>query len=231
MTIAIIPMRDNRKTGYKFLDRTKTGALHAGEDLNFGTSGYSDLGEPVKSMSAGIVEYARYSGGGWGNLVVIYHPQLSKMLGHDVWTRYAHFKQIYVGIGQVVNVGDVIGLCGKSGTGSPHCHWEVIIKKLKAWTSYTNGWSLAKVKQYFASPYDFLKAVNKQYEEVPDYAIESVKKAADKLISMKVSDINKIIGDATAEQIFINLGVLNKAEGNLSKARFLVALDRMGLLG
>ncbi len=66
--------------------------------------------------------------------------------------------------------------------------------------------------------------------DVPEYAVEAVEKAKEKLVALKTEDIEAVIGDATAEQIFINLGVLNKKMGNLTKARFLVALDRLGLL-
>ena len=223
--IAQVPMLDDRKTGYQFLSKVNASTYHPGEDLNAGETGYADLGLNVHAMADGEVVYSRNAGSGWGNLVVIWHEELG------VWSRYAHFQSVSVVAGQRVSKGKVIGRCGKSGTGSPHCHWEVLKKKLDRWTRYPNGWSKEKVLEYWVSPYEFVREANSKASVVPEYAVEAVKKAQEKLISIKTDDINSIVGNATAEQIFINLGVLHQKEGDLSKARLLVALERLGLLG
>lgn len=162
MVIAQIPMQDDRKTGYKFLDKVSgKNTLHPGEDLNSGSSGEADNGLSVKPMAAGRVVYVGNGGAGWGNIVVIEHPSLywispTKYLA----TRYAHFKQVNVKVGDEVTLDTVIGLCGKSGTGSSHCHWEVLKKKLNKWTQYPNGWTREEVLSVWVSPYDFVKVIN-----------------------------------------------------------------------
>lgn len=223
-------MADDRKTGYKFKQRTKEGAIHPGEDLNSGKTAYADLGVEVRPMAAGEVVFAKNAGPGWGNIVVLYHPELSRLFGHEVYSRYAHFSKLFVKVGQIVSMDYVMALCGRSGTGSPHCHWEVLKKKLDRWTRYTHGWTPTKIDEYFLSPYQFVKSANELASKVPEYAEDAVKKAISKMIAVKWDDPQEIIGDATVEQIFVNFGVLNKKEGSITKARFLVALDRLGIL-
>lgn len=222
MSKAIIPMRDDRKTGYKFLQPIKGGGYHPGEDLNSGNSAYADLGKPVKAMMTGKIIYAKYSGRGWGNIVVILHEK------EQIWSRYAHFSQIFVKNGDIVMTGDIIGHCGKSGTASPHLHWEVIKKELPRWTFYPNGWSTTKILEHWENPYKFVERMNEQF--VPEWMKESVDKAISKMIEADWSDPNEVIGDATIETMLVKMGALSKQEGNLTKGRFVVALDRLGLL-
>lgn len=54
-----------------------------------------------------------------GNTIVLDH-------GHGIYSVYCHLSEINVQLGQIVDVGQVIGLAGSTGriTG-PHLHWEV----------------------------------------------------------------------------------------------------------
>jgi len=105
----IYPMTYNRY-GYGWLSpiRWKDGkpnSFHPGVDLNYTIkSGFDDLGKPVIACANGEVVYARNTGWGWGNLVVIWHPQL------NVWSRYAHFKTVNVKVGDKIAMGDLVGL-------------------------------------------------------------------------------------------------------------------------
>ena len=162
--VAQVPMKDDRKTGYGFTQRTAEGYLHPAEDINSGKTGDADYGMPVYPMAAGEVVFAENAGGAWGNIIVVHHPELEALVGHPVWSRCAHFSKINVKVGAQVKMGIPMALCGKSGTPSPHTHWEVIIKKLPTWKKYThdNGkpWDLKKVKEHFDAPYEFIKKVN-----------------------------------------------------------------------
>lgn len=222
--IAQVPMLDNRKTGYKWLNKTETGALHPGEDLNAGSYGSADYGLPVKAMSDGVVVFSKDAGEGWGRVVVLWHEKLK------VWSRYAHFSEVYATKGEHVNMGQVIGRCGNSGTGSSHLHWEVIKKKLPTWTTYPNSWSKSKVLEYWESPYPFIGRVNKDFTGPSEFAKEAIDAAIKKMVATKWDDPKQIVGDAVAEQMFINMGVLNKKLGNLSKERLAVAIHRAGWL-
>jgi peptidoglycan hydrolase-like protein with peptidoglycan-binding domain len=76
-------------------------------------------GTPIHAGGVGVVSFAGFNSGGYGNLVVISHR-----LGYESW--YAHMSQIAATPGQSVAGGQTIGYVGSTGhsTGS-HLHFEV----------------------------------------------------------------------------------------------------------
>ena len=74
--------------------------------------------EPVGAAMAGRVTFAGPANARTGNLVVIDH-------GHGVKTYYAHLDSISVRNGDTVDRETQIGISGKTGTKSPHLHYEV----------------------------------------------------------------------------------------------------------
>ena len=81
----------------------------------------SPSGTPIQASAAGTVIVSRSSGwnGGYGNYVVIQHP-------NGTQTLYAHMLAVNVSQGAKVDQGQVIGSVGRSGkaTGS-HLHFEI----------------------------------------------------------------------------------------------------------
>lgn len=76
-------------------------------------------GEPVVAMFDGIVRYAQYNKGGFGNLVIVRHY-------NGLETYYAHFSMIKVKPNQKVKAGEVLGFGGNTGRSyNPHLHLEV----------------------------------------------------------------------------------------------------------
>lgn len=77
-------------------------------------------GTPVLAAAGGTVIVAKASGwnGGYGNYVVIKHK--------NTQTLYAHLSSVGVGVGDVVSVGESVGIIGNTGksTGT-HLHFEV----------------------------------------------------------------------------------------------------------
>ncbi len=74
---------------------------------------------PVYAADSGVVVYAGWIGGGYGNMIMIDH-------GNGYHTLYAHLNSINVGCGQSVYQGAVIGLAGSTGNSTgPHLHFEV----------------------------------------------------------------------------------------------------------
>lgn len=60
----------------------------------------------------------------YGNLVIIEHDTAYK--GQTVYTLYGHLSDVWVQVGDQVNVEDVIGLSGATGVADgPHMHFEV----------------------------------------------------------------------------------------------------------
>ena len=84
------------------------------------------VGTPIMAAASGTVSLAHTGwSGGYGNMVIINHPNGTKTL-------YAHMSKIITYTGAQVNQGDVIGLSGGEpgapGAGhstGPHVHFEV----------------------------------------------------------------------------------------------------------
>jgi murein DD-endopeptidase MepM/ murein hydrolase activator NlpD len=79
-------------------------------------------GDTVKAAFNGVVRYAKYNRGGFGNLVIIRHY-------NGLETYYAHNSKILVKVNQMVRSGDPITLGGSTGRSrGPHLHFEVRYK-------------------------------------------------------------------------------------------------------
>lgn len=85
---------------------------HNGIDI--GADYYSN----ILAADGGTVLCAYYDWS-YGNFVMIDH-------GNGFVTLYAHMEELYVSEGEYVSQGEVVGLCGSTGTSTgPHLHFEV----------------------------------------------------------------------------------------------------------
>jgi peptidoglycan hydrolase-like protein with peptidoglycan-binding domain len=90
-----------------------SGRWHTGVDFP------EPFGTPVGAAGVGVVAFAGWNSGGYGNLVVVRHR-----LGYETW--YAHLSAIAVRVGQAVAGGSRIGYVGSTGHSTgPHLHFEV----------------------------------------------------------------------------------------------------------
>ncbi|NJK27720.1 MAG: M23 family metallopeptidase, partial [Coleofasciculaceae cyanobacterium SM2_3_26] len=78
------------------------GRMHKGIDIA------APVGTPIVAAAAGVVTYSRWNSGGYGNLVIIRHPDGSS-------TRYAHNSRLLVREGQEVDQGQLISEMGSTG--------------------------------------------------------------------------------------------------------------------
>lgn len=152
--------------GHSFLSWTSQGLYHPGADFNYGDTANADLGQDVISPASGFVEYVSPKGknGGLGNYLVICHPQLA------VWTRYMHLQDFAPGIeiGTKIMREQLIGFLGKTGSSSPHLHFEVlnalgrdfIRYHTLPYGRYTKGLTKAKVKQFWIEPMEWITTNN-----------------------------------------------------------------------
>jgi murein DD-endopeptidase MepM/ murein hydrolase activator NlpD len=86
--------------------------FHAGLDLAV------PLNTPVKAAADGVIEFAGWNGG-YGNLVIIRHPD-----GRE--TRYGHLNKIMVSEGEKVSAGQQFAISGSTGKSTgPHLHFEM----------------------------------------------------------------------------------------------------------
>jgi peptidoglycan hydrolase-like protein with peptidoglycan-binding domain len=91
----------------------RDGYTHTGVDIP------DPEGTPIGAAGVGMVIYAAYNGGGYGNLVVIQHR-----LGYTSW--YGHMSTITAYVGEQVVGGTRIGYVGQTGDATgPHLHFEV----------------------------------------------------------------------------------------------------------
>ncbi len=91
---------------------------HKGLDIKL------NKGDTILAAFDGVVRYARYNRGGFGNLVILRHF-------NGLETYYAHLSKMVVKVNQVVKSGDPIGLGGSTGRSrGPHLHFEVRYKDI-----------------------------------------------------------------------------------------------------
>jgi murein DD-endopeptidase MepM/ murein hydrolase activator NlpD len=75
-------------------------------------------GTPIHAAGVGVVSFAGFNTGGYGNLVVVSHR-----LGFETW--YAHMSVIAAHVGESVSGGQTIGYVGSTGYSTgPHLHFE-----------------------------------------------------------------------------------------------------------
>jgi murein DD-endopeptidase MepM/ murein hydrolase activator NlpD len=90
--------------------------FHSGIDL------LGAAGTAVRAAGAGMVTFAGWDPGGYGNLVVIDHAS-----GVSTW--YAHLSRIDVTSGTRVTTAAQVGLVGATGNATgPHLHFEVRLR-------------------------------------------------------------------------------------------------------
>jgi len=91
---------------------------HKGLDMRLQT------GDTVRAAFDGVIRYAKYNSGGFGNLVIIRHY-------NGLETLYGHLSKIKVKVNQYVEAGELIGLGGSTGRSrGPHLHFEIRYQEL-----------------------------------------------------------------------------------------------------
>jgi murein DD-endopeptidase MepM/ murein hydrolase activator NlpD len=89
------------------------GRIHGGIDIA------APVGTPILAAASGVVDYATWNDGGYGNMIDIRHAD-------GTITRYAHMNELYVKEGQTVSQGQTIGAMGSTGFSTgPHLHFEI----------------------------------------------------------------------------------------------------------
>ena len=95
------------------------GLRWGGTDFHPGMDIANDMGTPIVATADGVVDYAGWNAGGYGNMVDIDH-------GNGIMTRYGHASQVVVSTGQHVKRGQLIAYMGSTGFSTgPHVHYEV----------------------------------------------------------------------------------------------------------
>jgi murein DD-endopeptidase MepM/ murein hydrolase activator NlpD len=109
-----MPVRGRISSGFgnRFHPIDKVIKFHAGLDIAV------PKGSSVAASAQGVVEFAGQRGG-YGNMVIIRHPD-----GKE--TRYGHLEKVLVSEGETVKSGQQIALSGSTGKSTgPHLHFEI----------------------------------------------------------------------------------------------------------
>jgi murein DD-endopeptidase MepM/ murein hydrolase activator NlpD len=99
--------------GWRIHPITGQRRMHKGIDIGAPT------GAPILAAADGLISYAEWDDGGYGNLVEVTHNDGGRTL-------YAHANRILVRKGQHVRQGQLIAEVGSTGRSTgPHLHFEV----------------------------------------------------------------------------------------------------------
>ncbi|MDR2882327.1 MAG: peptidoglycan DD-metalloendopeptidase family protein [Alistipes sp.] len=91
----------------------RNGRSHNGVDIRV------EHGQPIFAAFDGVVRHSRWNSGGFGNIVIVRHP-------NGLETYYAHLSRRAVSAGDWVRAGQVVGYGGRTGRASAvHLHFEV----------------------------------------------------------------------------------------------------------
>jgi murein DD-endopeptidase MepM/ murein hydrolase activator NlpD len=111
----------------------------SGYDYNPGIHEAIDIGgaegNAVWATDNGVVVYAGWHDGGYGNLIVIDH-------GNGWQSAYAHLQSVLVGCGYGVYQGETIGYLGNTGNSSgAHLHFELRLNgvRVNPWNYLVGG--------------------------------------------------------------------------------------------
>ena len=108
---------------------TYTSAFHTGIDYACPSN------TEILASEEGRVIYSGWMNGGWGNCIIIRHPDVR-------FTVYAHLNECLVKVKDEVKRGQVIGLSGSTGNSTgPHLHFEARTNGLD-YTSHFNPMDL-----------------------------------------------------------------------------------------
>ncbi len=108
------PVPSHRKVSSHFGQRW--GRKHEGIDIP------APRGTPIAATAAGVVKYSGSKVRGYGNMIVIEHPD-------KVFSVYAHNQKNLVSAGKRVKQGQIIGRVGNTGRSTgPHLHFEIRVR-------------------------------------------------------------------------------------------------------
>ncbi len=129
----------SKSSGYGSRTHPVTGdkRFHLGLDLT------ANVGTPVYATADGVIEFARKSNKGYGNMLKVEH-------GFGFMTLYAHLQKFNVKTGQFVKKGDIIAWSGNTGLSTgPHLHYEVRFLGRALNPSHFIAWTLNNFDELF----------------------------------------------------------------------------------
>lgn len=143
--LQIIPSGDpiEEFKGYTSNFGQRTHPTLAKKLFHYGLDYRAETGTGIIAPSDGIIEFAGWNTGGFGNLIIISH-------NYGFKTYFAHLSKIDVKVGDYVEKGQRIGKTGNTGRSSgPHLHYEVHYLGKKLNPKNFASWSLENYDSLF----------------------------------------------------------------------------------
>jgi murein DD-endopeptidase MepM/ murein hydrolase activator NlpD len=129
--------------------------FHTGADLNLNIPHWNaDAHALVYAVCFGFVAFAG-SLPVWGKVIVVKH-QLEN--DEAIWSRYAHLETIKVGLSQMVQRGDPLGMIGNAeGTQAYHLHFDMARVNLGQHPGDWPGSERMRLVRDYVNPLEFIK--------------------------------------------------------------------------
>ena len=158
------------------------------------------VGEALYATFEGKVRYAKYNSGGYGNLVIIRHPN-----GLESW--YGHLSKLNCKPNDYVSAGQIIGWSGNTGRSrGPHLHYEFRYKDQTFDPEFLIDFASGSLKfQTFQLERKFFNIHSRasemleedDYEDSPDKVIADIENQEEKPsggdVSSEVADENPAV--------------------------------------
>ena len=166
MSKLIYPVKDFKENWYnaqEFGNKTYYG-YHEGADINLKTGGNTDLNYRIYAIADGVVTSVQELTTGFGKHIHILHEHP----GGDIWCHYAHCANIFVKVGDKVQMGDRVATVGSTGNSKyAHLHWAI---KLQPTEINSIAKNLTELKKW-TDPIKFVE--DNQFEGEPKIYSES----------------------------------------------------------
>jgi Peptidase family M23 len=124
---------------------------HLGEDWNKNSGGNTDCGEPVYAIANGEIIYAKDSGVGWGNVVIIEHTLPD---GKKIESLYGHLQEILKTEGEVKKREQIGKVGNANGKYLCHLHLEIREESCLLWNKVFVGYS--PIRAGWLDPSEFI---------------------------------------------------------------------------
>ena len=210
------------------------------------------MGTPLMAASTGKVTKVSEQSSGFGYHIVVEtqgapHPTNPNETT-TIYFAYSHLSKIYVNKGDIVHVGDLIGLTGESGTATtPHLHWELGMADSVPWYPYwpftwseasaagLNFWSAVneglgqdKVYAYMADPAEYVLDYNIDTYEAPEYVEEKV---VEEVIEVDSEEVEELLEEISVKEEEIkvvesSIGTMDISSVDVDMPSFIMTGDK-----
>ncbi|MFT5359895.1 MAG: hypothetical protein ACI88L_000360 [Candidatus Paceibacteria bacterium] len=202
-------------------DGYRNNIRHRGIDIAFDLF---NMAPDIQAFRSGYVVYSSYNASwneqekmniGYGNVIVIEHGRDSE--GRPLLTLYAHLSKMKVEAGDWINIGEVIGKGGRSGTKRSHLHFEILYgdMSLDAETFFNLRESSDDRFRYYHSGKGLYEMPEEDYYIYPQGICTNERKSRDWTFTVapvsacKIDTSIESPDDIILKQRFVDEGVLN----------------------